>query len=383
MPQKKFTEKEVEGITPPASGQVDYEDETKPRLVLRVNYGGAKVWRVRHYLSRVNKDGKRVAIPTTHKIGRFPTVTVKDAWEKAKKFDPEKEAKASGDTGTVRQVAENFIKRHVEAKGLRSKAEIERCLRKYIYVEAKWEHRPFREIKRSDVADLLDKMVDNHGARQADYVLAILRKMMNWYATRDDLYVVPVAKGMHRSDPSGRKRDRILDDDEIRALWAACEESGTFGGLLKVALLTGQRIGKVVTMKWEDVVEGEWRIPSEKREKGNAGTLRLPQIVLDVIDSQPRILGNPYVFAGSRVRHNPGKDKPAGPPVFNSWSHPKSEIDARIAAHVPNMRPWVIHDLRRSARSLMSRAGVRPDVAERVLGHVIAGVAGVYDRHRY
>jgi integrase len=44
---------------------------------------------------------------------------------------------------------------------------------------------------------------------------------------------------------------------------------------------------------------------------------------------------------------------------------------------------WTIHDLRRTARSLMSRAGVRPDIAERVLGHSIKGVEGTYDRHSY
>ena len=44
---------------------------------------------------------------------------------------------------------------------------------------------------------------------------------------------------------------------------------------------------------------------------------------------------------------------------------------------------WVIHDLRRTARSLMSRAGVLPKHAEMALGHAVAGVEGVYDRHRY
>ena len=47
------------------------------------------------------------------------------------------------------------------------------------------------------------------------------------------------------------------------------------------------------------------------------------------------------------------------------------------------MAPWTLHDLRRTARSLMSRAGVLADIAERVLGHVIPGVRGVYDRHEY
>jgi integrase len=47
------------------------------------------------------------------------------------------------------------------------------------------------------------------------------------------------------------------------------------------------------------------------------------------------------------------------------------------------VKGWRLHDLRRTARSLMSRAGVSSDIAERVLGHVIPGVAGVYDRHNY
>ncbi|MDB5405365.1 MAG: hypothetical protein JWL84_277 [Rhodospirillales bacterium] len=53
------------------------------------------------------------------------------------------------------------------------------------------------------------------------------------------------------------------------------------------------------------------------------------------------------------------------------------------ALNGPPMPPWVLHDLRRTARSLMSRAGISSDVGERVLGHVISGVRGVYDRHAY
>ena len=47
------------------------------------------------------------------------------------------------------------------------------------------------------------------------------------------------------------------------------------------------------------------------------------------------------------------------------------------------MPEWRLHDLRRTARSLMSRAGVFSDIAEMVLGHKLTGVRGVYDRHSY
>ena len=137
--------------------------------------------------------------------------------------------------------------------------------------------------------------------------------------------------------------------------------------MLKVLLLTGQRKYKVATMQWDDIIDGEWRIHKAEREKGNAGTLRLPQAVLEIIGTQPRIARNPYVFAGR------------GPGPFNSFSQRKQDLESKL----PEMPGWVIHDLRRTARSLMSRVGVRPEIAERVLGHAIPGVEGVYDRHSY
>jgi integrase len=130
---------------------------------------------------------------------------------------------------------------------------------------------------------------------------------------------------------------------------------------------TAQRDGKVATMRWDDLVDGEWTIRSAHREKGTAGKLKLPPMALNVIAKQPRIVGNPYVFAGR------------GKAAFNSFSQRKAEL----AAKLPDMEPWVLHDLRRTARSLLSRAGVRPDIAERVLGHAQPIIQRTYDRHSY
>jgi integrase len=266
---------------------------------------------------------------------------------------------------TFGTVVDNYLKLHVEANGLRSRPEIERCLNKYVLPV--WRDREFEGIRRSDVTRLLDAVVKNHGARQADYVLAIVRGIMNWQASRLDDYVSPIVRRMARTKPAERKRERILDDDELRTLWPILSEAGTFGALVKLLLLSGQRREKVAAMRWADIsIDGVWTIPSEDREKGNARALALPEMVVDIIRAQPRIVGNEYVFAG----------RTDGP--FNGFSKAKAAVDERAG-----ITPWVLHDLRRTARSLMSRAGVRPDIAERVLGHVIAGVEGVYDRHQY
>jgi integrase len=268
---------------------------------------------------------------------------------------------------TFAEVAANWLKRHVEANGLRSRRQINRLLNSHVLPV--WEDREVISIRRSDIAALLDHVEDEHSPRQADLVLAIVRGIMNWFATRHDDYNPPIVRGMGRTDPKQRSRARILDDDEIRAVWKAAEANGTYGALVRLLLLTAQRHSKALTMKWADISpDGVWEIATAAREKGNAGALVLPPLARAIIDAQPRFADNPYILAGRGATHiaNSGKTKAA--------------FDAKLPANMP---PWTIHDLRRTARSLMSRAGVSSEHAERVMGHAIGGVEGVYDRHSY
>src|SRR5262249_10910266 len=141
----------------------------------------------------------------------------------------------------------------------------------------------FREIKRSDVTKLLDQIEDEikerhkkvrdgkgqpgkkvrDGKGQADYCLSIIRAMMNWYASRNDDYLSPVVRRMGRRNIAQSARKRILTDAEIRLVWAACDEIGTFGALVKLLLLTAQRLRKVAFMRWDHVIGDEWHIASE------------------------------------------------------------------------------------------------------------------------
>jgi integrase len=362
MTNQRLTQARIEKLRPQPKRYL-VPDPEAPGLYVRVSPAGAKTFTV------VARDpaGKQVWREVDGAIIGDPLDEVR-----AKAREGIRRLKAGLDpfpppaprADTFGAVAANYLALHVEANGLRSRPEIERCLDKYIL--PLWRDREFEDIRRSDVTRLLDGIVKDHGARQADYVLAIVRAIMNWQASHLDDYVSPIVRRMARTKPAERKRERILDDDEIRALWLHL--TGTFGAMVKLLLLTGQRREKVATMRWSDVsADGVWTIPAEAREKGNARELALPELALDVIREQRRIVGNDYVLAG----HRRGG-------FFNGYSKAKRELDERAG-----VSGWVLHDLRRTARSLMSRAGVRPDVAERVLGHVIAGVEGVYDRHSY
>jgi integrase len=216
----------------------------------------------------------------------------------------------------------------------------------------------------SDITALLDKVADRHGPRQSDYALATIRAICNWFERRNDDYRSPVAKGMRRVNAKEAERDRTLTDDEIRAVWSAA--SGPFGGIIKLCLLTAQRRDKVAEMKWSDIIDGSWVIETEDREKGNADELVLPDLALSLIEAQPRFAGGAYVFAGRGER------------PFSGFLKAKAALDK-----ASGVADWTLHDLRRTARTLLSRVGVSENHAERVLGHAIGGVKGVYDRWQY
>jgi integrase len=243
---------------------------------------------------------------------------------------------------------------------------------------------------------------------QADRVLAAVRKLFNWYAARDDEFRSPIVRGMARTKPRERARQRILSDDEIRAFWFATghliEDNDAFASIARMLLLSAQRLREVANMKRTELADGEWMLPAARSKNKNPNHVPLSAAALEIVAAQPPRGG--YVF------------RTVADVPFSGFSKGKARLDALmleklstlaaeggnapLAAQVSELNAlymsakedpkagrefakcwWVTHDLRRTAKTLMIRAGVRPDISERVLGHVISGVEGVYDRHSY
>lgn len=270
---------------------------------------------------------------------------------------------------TVKEVWAEFYAGHVTNKRrvLRTAHELQRLADRFIL--PRWGGRAFADIGRGDVARALDTIERDNGPHQADQILKLIRGMMIWFAGRNDDYLIPLIPRMNRvKEKKARERDRVLSHDEIRAVWNAAEASGPFGAFIQLLLLTGQRRAKVAGMKWSDIEEdGTWTIPTEDREKTNAETLVLPALALDIINRTQRIAGNEHVFAGRGAGH------------FQGYSTRKRDLDIKVG----DIPAWRFHDLRRTCRSLLAEARVDRHVAERVLGHVMQGVEGIYDRHDY
>lgn len=235
----------------------------------------------------------------------------------------------------------------------------------------KWKGRSIHSITRDEIKDFLDELADSTPVA-ANRALAVLSAMMGWYQTqRGSKFTSPIVRGMAPTEETAR--DRILNDDELRAVWKVAGKTGTFGGIVKELLLTAARKGEVAAMRHSQIgTDGIWGLPGALTKNHEPLYLPLPKEALDIIAAQDRTEDQDIVFSiGGKCE-------------FKNWGHSKAEFDKLVTCElgvtVPN---WTLHDLRRTARSLMSRAKVRPDHAERVLNHKIGGVEGTYDRHSY
>ena len=275
----------------------------------------------------------------------------------------ERRKELESDRYALKAVCERYLAR--EGGKLRTTAKRRATLERLVYGKfGPWQ---VDEIKRSDVQHLLDEIEDSRGAAMADQVLAILRRIFNWHAARSDDFRSPIVRGMARRDAESRERSRILSDDELRKVWTTAQsDAGPWGQFIRFLLLTATRRSEAAAMRWAEVAGDDWTIPRERYKTDAEVVLPLSTAAKKVLAGLPRFQGCEFVFTTDGRR------------PISGFSTFKLRFD--IACGVTD---WRLHDLRRTARSLMSRAGIDPDTAERALGHKIGGVRGVYDRHHY
>jgi len=334
---------------------------------VRVTAAGARAF-IFNYRDRVRHIERRLT------IGSWPDWNVPRAAREARELrqrvdrgeDPlgerrqKRAAAVAAEKDTLGAVCEEYMRR--EGGKLRSKAYRARALERLIYPTLG--NRPIADIKRSDIVRLLDKIEDGSGPVMADRALAVIRKIFNWHASRSDEFNSPIVRGMARTSGKDRARSRILSDDELRAVWKAAEHGGLFGSLVMFILLTGARRCEASEMRWSEIEGADWTLPAS-RNKTNVDLLRpLSKAALAVLPK--RLDGSDLVFTTDRTS------------PFSNFNKAKRGFDKACG-----VTGWTLHDLRRTARSLMSRAGVPSDHAERCLGHTIGGVRGIYDRHEY
>ncbi len=265
---------------------------------------------------------------------------------------------------TFKSIAEAYFAR--EGKKLRTAADRRVTLERLVYPRIGFQS--ISAIRRSDIVRLLDRIEDENGPVMADRTLAYVRRVMNWHASRSDEFRSPIVRGMARTSGKERARSRILTDAELQTVWRAAEDfKGPFGALVQFLLLTSARRSEASEMTWDEISEGgDWLLPAA-RNKVKVDLVRpLSGAAESVLAKLPRIGRRGLVFTTDGER------------LLGGFSKFRDGLE-----RTSGVTDWTLHDLRRTARSLMSRAGVPSDHAERCLGHVMPGVRGTYDRHEY
>jgi integrase len=215
------------------------------------------------------------------------------------------------------------------------------------------------------ILHLLNNVEEERGAAMADMTKAHLRRIFNWYAGRTGDFRSPIPRVEKRN--TAPPRARTLTDDELRAVWRAAEQQqDAWGRYIQFLLVTGTRRNEAADARWDEIAGTDWIIPAHRYKTGLDTLIPLSRPAQKILASIPRIDGCPHVFT------NDGKRPVCG------FSKLKAGFDKACG-----VTDWRLHDLRRTARTLLSRASVTPDTAERCLGHAIGGVRGVYDRHDF
>jgi len=410
LTQKFVDEAKVQDKDIPKSGRTIYWDDALAGFGLVVTTAGHRSYICKY---RADHHPRKMTIKATLKLADARKEAKAILGRVAKGSDPlaeRRKAQASAARAgldTLQAVCESYLVREggmcrnadgsvtFEAgeTNIRTGDERRKTFERLVY--PKLGKRPIHEITRSDINDLLDKIEDGSGAPMANHTLAYLRRVFNWHAARVDGFHPPIVRGMARGVPN--KRSRILGEDEVRAFWRAAlaweNGNGDYGHpfprLLRFTLLTATRRDEAARMLWSEIDNDDfsvWVIPAARYKTKIDFEVPLSGAALGILHEARRIkLGTAgYVFTTG------GETPISG---FSKW---KAHFDALMLAErckiaaaygddvdkitVPG---WTIHDLRRTARSLMSQVGVAPDHAERALGHVIGGVRGVYDRHAY
>jgi integrase len=320
-------------------------------------------------------DGKQAKLG----LGRFPDVSLAtarklaiDARESAAKgIDPsearqaKKIAAAVAAEDTVASVCEACIK--FKGSELRT-ADQQRAILERLVYPTELGRKPIRDVKRDDIFALLDKIKARGHGRMADVVLMLLRRSFNWYALRKSDFNSPIVRSMGLQYYNAKKHrgKRTLTDDEIRAVWKATEDDAPFSAFVRFLLITSARRNEAAGMRWREVDEsGIWVLPAS-RSKTNEEVVRpLSKMALAILEERPRVADCPWPFTTTGL----------GP--LNSFSQPMARLREKSGTS-----GWRLHDLRRTARSLLSRAGVLPDICEWCLGHLLPPMRATYDHYR-
>jgi integrase len=420
MDRRLLTERLIAELPQATAGKrLEVFDTKTDRLGIRVTESGERSYFLYCRFPR------RPDTPTRRRLGRWPEMKVEGARRKAREWldliergvDPADEeerrgrAAAAARANAFTAVAEEYIRQRVigakhfdriaakaatypELSRFGALARAARGGRRTLSMRKApdfildldefaraWGRRPISGIAPRDVRAVVGAALKRGATYRALGLLTISKMFFKWVIAHDDDYGVLVSpcSNLSARQEVGRKksRDRVLNDGELRALWAVAGGLGyPYGPLIKMLALTGQRKSDVADARWREfnVPEKLWTVPAARAKMEAPLVIPLSDEALTLLAELPRFAEGDHLFTFTFG---------ATPP--NSFSKLKVALDERMRAVLGKFEPFIIHDIRRTVRTRLVGPGVgaSPEVAELVIGHAKRGLHKVYDHHAY
>jgi integrase len=341
---------------------MEVADGYVPGLRVRISPGGSRTWS----LNIRDSTGERRRFEVGSGLG------LSDARRKAEDLrrriregaDPTAERRAArgraqaarrGD-GSVGALIEQYYSKGPGVDMVRAKQDKRLLHTVFADILAK----PAFDLGRTEIQLIVD---DWKSTSTASLAVRLLRPCLKWAEKRG---YVPA--GLHDLDQPGkpRKRERVLSQDELRAIWPCL--AGTRGDVVKWLLLTGCRLNEVAGMKWGELDGHWWTIPADRAKNGRQRTIPLPHQAVALLKGRQRREADELAFPSSRGG------------VLSNWDRETKKLQ-----EASGTSGWHRHDLRRTVATMLGDLGFPPHVVSIVLGHmhVAEGATAVYALSRY
>jgi integrase len=270
---------------------------------------------------------------------------------------------------TVRALAEDYKRSHLSK--LRTGDQNWRALERLVLPA--WGERPIATITRREIAELTRGICDAGTGYMANRVHSYIAHLFTWCVEQGVLEESPAALS-RRPLKKEKQRERVLTNDEIRALWRATADGSPFSRLVRFLLATSARYSEAALARADELDGALWTIPAARSKNGETHALPLSRLALSLLEATPRA-PDALLFSYSGARPIGGRSKL------------KHALDQRMQAELETPVAWRLHDLRRSGATGMQAAGIAPHIISKVLGHKAAHgaaiVTQVYARYSY
>jgi integrase len=349
MPRAALTDLMVQKLK--SDKQVTYYDTSLPSFGVLIGKK-RKTW-----LVMKGKERKRTV------LGHYPSMTLAEARRRAHEH-LDTHQRQDAEPLPFPDALESFRSLYLPTIAASTAKEWERLLRKHFSSLGDLQKLTARDVYR---------ITETLKPSEANHAIVVLRRMLNWCNDTGRISNTFKLKKPHKE----RSRERVLSLDELARVWKASEHLGTFGDIVKLLILTGQRRGEIANIHLCTLKDSDVEIAAHLTQQNtkHKSAIANNTITWHAQHTKNRKEHTIPLTAHAATLATKVKNATTN---YNTWSKPKAALDK-----LSGVSNWTLHDLRRSCASQWAAMAVMPHVIERILNHTQKGVAGIYNRHKY